>query len=66
MPTHAELAGRLLKDAAKFFRTIGEQNEALKPQMEQNADVFEQVAELVENDPNGEIPEDAAEPPPTG
>lgn len=65
MPSHAELAGRLLRDAAKFFRTIGQQNAALQGQMEENANVFEQVATLVEQDPTG-IVQDSEEPPPTG
>lgn len=55
MSTHAQLAARLLRDAAGFFRTVGEQNAILKPQMDENADVFEQVAVLVEQDPNGKI-----------
>lgn len=58
MPTHTELATRLLRDAAAFFRTVGEQNEPLKDQMSENADVFEQVAGLLETDPNGELPDD--------
>ncbi len=58
MPSHAQLAGRLLRDAANFFRTVGEQNVALKPQMDENANVFDQVATLVEQDPMGEIQED--------
>ncbi len=58
MPTHAQLAGRLLRDAAQFFRTVGEQNQPLKEQMDENATVFEQVATLVEQDPSGTIPED--------
>jgi hypothetical protein len=58
MPTHANLAARLLRDAAKFFRTIGEQNPALKPQMNENATVFEQVAALVEHDPTGSVGEE--------
>lgn len=57
MPTHSELAAQLLRDAAQFFRTIGEQNEPLKDQMADNAQVFEQVAELVERDPSGEVKE---------
>lgn len=57
MITHAQLAAKLLKDAAVFFRTIGEQNPPLKDQMEENAKVFEQVAELVENEPVGVIDE---------
>jgi hypothetical protein len=58
MPTHAELAARLLRDAASFFRTVGQQNEPLAVQMNENAVVFEQVADLVEADPAGEIETD--------
>lgn len=57
MPSHAELAAKLLRDAATFFKTISEQNPPLKEQMDENADVFEQVADLVETDPNGQIEE---------
>jgi hypothetical protein len=52
-PTHAMLAGKLLRDAAGFFRTIAEQNEPLRIQMMENAEVYEQIAALVEQDPNG-------------
>lgn len=55
MPSHAEIAARLLRDAATFFRAVGEQNEALRDQMTENADVFEQVAVLVETNPTGEL-----------
>ncbi len=55
MATHAELAARLLRDAARFFRTLGEQNEPLREQMTENAAVFDQVADLVEKDPTGKI-----------
>ena len=66
MPSHAQLAARLLRDAAQFFRTVGEQNEPLKDQMQENARVFDQVAALVENDPNGVIEEgEDGAPPPT-
>ena len=58
MTTHAEIAARLLRDAAAFFRTIGDQNQPLAEQMAENARVFEQVAELVETNPNGEIGEE--------
>jgi hypothetical protein len=58
MATHAELAARLLRDAAAFFRTVGSQNESLKDQMTENADVFEQVAALVETDPMGALSDD--------
>ena len=58
MPSHAELAAKLLRDAATFFKTIAEQNPPLKEQMSENADVFEQVADLVEQNPTGIIEEE--------
>jgi hypothetical protein len=57
MPSHAELAAKLLRDAAAFFKTIAEQNPPLKEQMDENADVFEQVADLVEQNPTGRVEE---------
>lgn len=57
MPTNAQLAARLLRDAANFFQTVGEQNEPIREQMQENARVFVQVAELVEKDPNGVLEE---------
>lgn len=51
--THAQLAAKLLRDAAGFFEQIGEENPPLEQQMQENASVFQQVADLVENDPDG-------------
>ena len=50
---HAELAGRLLKDAAGFFRTLAEQNEPIRDQMNENANVYEQIGDLVTEEPFG-------------
>ncbi len=55
MPTHAELTARLLVDAAQFFRTLGSQNEKLTGQMNENATVFEQMSDLMVQDPNGSL-----------
>ena len=55
MPTHAELAGKLLGDAATFFRTLAEQNDSLAEQMTENATVFDQMVNLITQDPNGEL-----------
>ncbi len=55
MAKHTELAAKLLKDAAIFFRNVGAQNPALKEQMDDNADVYDQVADLLLTDPHGEI-----------
>lgn len=49
--TPVELAIRLLRDAAGFFRNVGEQNRPLKGEMFDNADVYERVADLLEEDP---------------
>ena len=57
MPTNSELGAKLLRDAAGFFRDVGEQNP-----MNQNAEMYDQVAQLVATDPNGELPT----PPETG
>lgn len=55
MPTHAELSVRLLTDAADFFTALGDNNDPLKAQMEENATVFEQMATLLEQDPKGAL-----------
>lgn len=52
---HSELAVLLLRDAAGFFRNVGEQNQALKEQMFDNADTYEAVADLLETDPQGTV-----------
>jgi len=56
MATHAELAINLLRNAAVFFRDIGAQNSELKEQMDVNARTYDAVADMMEKDPNGEMP----------
>ncbi|MCC7305302.1 MAG: hypothetical protein IT558_03470 [Alphaproteobacteria bacterium] len=53
MPTHAEMAAKLLKDAAGFYKTLGAENDHLKKSMTENAAVYEQVAALVAERPSG-------------
>jgi hypothetical protein len=55
MATHAQVAGRLLRDAATFFRNVAAQNEHLREQLNDNAKVYDEVAQLIEADPTGEI-----------
>jgi len=55
MTTNAEIAAKLLRDAATFFRHVGNQNDPIKDQMDSNADAYETVAELVETEPNGKF-----------
>lgn len=51
--THGQLAGALLKDAAVFFRTLGENNKPIEEQMTENARVFDAIADLVSLDATG-------------
>ena len=59
MATNAQLAAKLLRDASGFFRNVGEQNPPIAQQMNDNAQVYDQVAAMVEVDPTGELPEQA-------
>lgn len=49
--SHGVMAGRLMQDAANFFRALGEQNEPIKEQMEQNAEIYDHIAALVSTNP---------------
>lgn len=55
MPTHAALAVTLLKDAATFFRNMANSNAAIKDQMTQNANAFEQMADAMTRQPEGAV-----------
>ena len=61
MANHAQVAAQLLRNAAKFFRDVAGQNPQLKEQMETNARTYDTVANLVETDPGGEMPDVPAE-----
>lgn len=65
MATHAELAINLLRNAAVFFRDLGVQNPELKEQMDVNASTYDAVADMMEQDPNGEMPMPGEETPST-
>jgi hypothetical protein len=56
MATYVQLSAKLLRDAATFFRNVAAQNaEPLREQMNDNATVYDQVADLLEKDPLGQI-----------
>lgn len=56
MPTNAELAAKLLRNAAEFFRSVGAQDKQLDEQMRANAQTYDAVAGWVEKDAGGEGP----------
>lgn len=51
MLNHAQLAARLLRDAAEFFRHLAKENPSLQEAMVDNAKIYDQVAQLVESSP---------------
>jgi hypothetical protein len=53
--THAELAARLLREAATMFRAFGAPHAELNQRLGESAAIYEQVADLVEQNPNGEV-----------
>lgn len=55
MATHAQLAAKLLRDAAQFFREVGSQNPPIKKDMDMNAQTYDTVADLVEQEPLGQM-----------
>ncbi len=57
MPTHAELTGKLLDDAAVFFTTLASQNDTVATEMNENAEVFKQMSILITEDPQGSVNE---------
>ncbi len=55
--THGQVAARLLREAAKFLRNVGSQDESIWDEMFESAKVFEALAEVVEGDPTEVAPE---------
>jgi uncharacterized protein Yka (UPF0111/DUF47 family) len=55
MATHAEMAAQLLREAADFFSHLAKDNPEVSKEMLENAAIYEQVANLIEKDPTGEV-----------
>ena len=55
--THLELGIKLLNDASTFFEELGKQNPPLEEQMKHNSDIYKQAAALLQQDPNGQLPD---------
>jgi hypothetical protein len=54
--TYAELAARLLRDAGDFFAHLAKDNPDMAEAMLENAEMYAQVADLVEKDPLATLP----------
>lgn len=55
MAKHSDIAINLLRNASTFFRDLGTQNPDIGEQMEANARTYDAVADLMEQDPHGEM-----------
>ena len=55
MITHAALSARLLREAAAIFRTMTWPDAEIKERVETFSKLFDRVADLVEEDPTGEV-----------
>lgn len=53
MKTNADLAARLLREAAFIYRTLGQGDNADRRRMMEFADLYEKVADQLERDPLG-------------
>ncbi len=56
MPTYAQLTADLLKDAAALFRTLAAQNEPVRAEMTENANIYERMADTITSEPRGIAP----------
>lgn len=55
MTTHAELAARLLREAAVIFRTAQWGDSSLQERLEEFSRLYDRVADLVESKPTSEL-----------
>lgn len=61
MTTIADVGADMLRAAASFFRAVGDENPALAEQMGQNAAAYENVAQLLQEDPSQQVEPKPAE-----
>ncbi len=52
LKTNADLAARLLREAAFIYRTLGQGDNADRRRMMEFADLYEKVADQLERNPN--------------
>jgi hypothetical protein len=55
MTTNAQLAARLLREAAEIYRTLGANDSEARQQMNDFGILYDRVADMVELDPEGMV-----------
>ena len=53
--TYSEVAAQALREAARFYRIVGEQNPEVLDNLQQAASTFETIASQLEVDPDGPV-----------
>lgn len=51
--TNAQFASKLLREAAEFYRTLGDSSPEMKDRMDEFGVLYDQVAALLDTDPVG-------------
>ena len=55
MTSNAQLAARLLREAAEIYRTLGANDSEAQQQMNDFGTLYDRVADMVELDPEGVV-----------
>lgn len=53
--TYSDVAAQALREAARFYRMVGEQNPGVQDNLSQAAVTFETLADRLEDDPTGDV-----------
>lgn len=51
MPMYKKMAADLLREGARFFESVAEQNPQIRDAMNENASIYKQTADLLMDDP---------------
>ncbi|MBF0373031.1 MAG: hypothetical protein HQL38_00600 [Alphaproteobacteria bacterium] len=54
--TYADIAAQALREAAQFYRMVGEQNPEVNENLSRAATAFEAIADQLDIDPEAAIP----------
>lgn len=57
--TNAQFASKLLREAAEFYRTLGDSSPEMKDRMDEFGVLYDQVAALLDADPVGLLADNA-------
>lgn len=56
--TYSEIAAQALREAAHFYRVVGEQNPHVDDNLQEAAEAFEAIARQLDLDPQATLPDE--------